>query len=361
MSGAARTGQAQRWLGRHWLKLAVSLAMMAGFALILRAGALPLWPDAEAFARARWWTIPAYAAIWSAVHFIRAARWSLLLRPVARVPLRRVVAVCFIGFAAIVMLPFRTGEMARPLLIRKKGELSGWEAVGTVGAERIIDGLFLTVLLFTALKLATPLDPLPDRIGALAVPVSVVPRAAYAALALFATAFMTMGVFYWRRTFARAVTERVIGLVSPRLARWLADRVEKVAAGLGFLPRARYSGPFVLMTAAYWFLNAAGTWLLAWGMGFDSISYAQACVNMGVLALGILIPNVPGFFGQFQIAIYAGFALYFPPAEVVGPGAAYVLVIYLVQLGITLAAALGGMLAERSSVSVALALDASEP
>ena len=33
---------------------------------------------------------------------------------------------------------------------------------------------------------------------------------------------------------------------------------------------------------------------------------------MGVLALGILLPNAPGFFGAFQISIYAGFAMFFP-------------------------------------------------
>src|SRR5690606_23994367 len=114
----------------------------------------------------------------------------------------------------------------RPVLIRKKGQLSGWAATGTIGAERIIDGLFPSVMLLIAMSVATPLSPLPDRIGNLPVSASVVPRAAYFALALFAAAFTTMGVFYWHRHWARRITHRVVGLFSPRAAEWLAERVE---------------------------------------------------------------------------------------------------------------------------------------
>ena len=342
------------WLKRHWLKLLASLLVAAGFVWLLHKGALPILPSAAAFSRMRWWTVPAYVGLWCIVHVIRAARWHWLLAPIHPIPLRRVIAVAWIGFAAILLLPFRTGEVVRPVLIRKKGKLSGWAATGTVGAERVIDGFCMSVMLLTALLVSKPLDPLPSSIGALPIPAAVVPGAAYSALGVFAAAFTVMGVFYWRRALARRATERVVGLVSERLAGWLAERVEKVASGLSFLPRWRYSAPFLSTTAVYWLLNAAASWLLAWGAGFDSISYAEACVAMGVLALGILIPNAPGFFGAFQISIYAGFAMFFPAELVVGPGAAFVLVIYVCQIAITAAGAGLGLFWERTSIGEAL-------
>ncbi|GMV18107.1 MAG: flippase-like domain-containing protein [Polyangiaceae bacterium] len=342
------------WLRRHWLKLLASLLVAGGFVWLLHRGALPILPDAKAFSKMRWWTVPAYIAIWCGIHVIRAARWHWLLAPIHPVPLRRIVSVAWIGFAAILLLPFRTGEVVRPVLIRKKGQLSGWAATGTVAAERVIDGFFMSVMLFTSLLLSKPLDPLPSSIGALPIPAAVVPGAAYSALLVFAAAFTVMGVFYWRRDFARAATERIVGLVSERLAAWLAERVEKVASGLSFLPRWRYTAPFLAVTALYWLLNAGASWLLAWGAGFDHISYAEACVTMGVLALGILIPNAPGFFGAFQISIYAGLAMYFPAELVVGPGAAFVLIIYVCQILITTAGAGLGLYWERTSVGEAL-------
>jgi hypothetical protein len=338
----------QHWLARHWPKMVASSIIVAGFVWLMRAGALPILPGREAFAHMRWWTVGGYVLLWSLVHYVRAVRWHYLLVPIHPVPVKRVLAAAWIGFAAIVLLPFRTGEVVRPMMVRKKGQLSGWAATGTVAAERVIDGLFI------ALSLSHPLDPLPRSIGALPVPAAVVPGAAYTALCVFAIAFFVMGMFYWRRELARALTRRVVGLVSKWLAEWLAERVEKVANGLSFLPQPRYTLPFLALTACYWFLNAGASWLLAWGCGFDRMSYLEAVVSMGVLALGILLPNAPGFFGAFQISIYAGLAMFFPPDMVVGPGAAYVLVMYLAQLVITFGGAALGMAWERTGIREAL-------
>lgn len=350
----------ESFVRRHWGKLVASVLIALGFGWLLHAGALPLVPSREAFADVKWWTVGGYVLLWCAVHVLRAARWYWLLLPVHPVSMRKILTVSFIGFAAIVALPFRTGEMVRPVMIRKQGQLSGWAATGTIAAERVIDGLFLSVLLFVTLTLSRPLDPLPSTIGGLPVPASVVPSAAYAALALFAFAFVAMGLFYWRRELARRLTLGIVGAVSRPLAEWLAERVEKVAQGLEFLPRVRFLVPFSAITAAYWLLNAGATWLLGWGVGFESMTYGQACVNMGVLALGILLPNAPGFFGAFQISVYAAFALYFPPADVVGPGAAFVFLIYLAQMGITLGAAVIGMLVEGTGIEEALSARAEE-
>jgi hypothetical protein len=335
-----------RWLGRHYVKLVASLLVGAGFVWLLHAGALPLVPAREAFSRVRWWTVPTYVLIWVLMHGIRAGRWYWLLAPIQRVPLKTLLPIAFVGFSAILLLPFRTGEVVRPVLLHLRGGVSGWAATGTVAAERIIDGLFLTGVLFIALQAATPLDPLPDRIGQLPVPVAVVPGMAYAALILFLIALAMMALFYWRRQWARRVTLAVFGVASPALASWLAVRVEAVAGGFRFLPRLRFAAPFLLATAAYWLLYGAAAWLLAWGCGFDLISFAQACVNMGVLGLGILVPSAPGFFGAYQMASYAGFAMYFPASEVVSAGAAYVFIAYVVQVSVTLTSALvSGVLA----------------
>jgi len=208
---------------------------------------------------------------------------------------------------------------------------------------------------------ARPQDPLPDRIGSLPVPAAVVPRAAYSMLALFAAAFVAMGLFYWRRAAMRRLTERVVGVVSRRLAGFLASRVERVADGLRFLPSARYTGPFLAITTAYWFVNAAGIWLVCRGSGVAGLTFAEACVVMGVLALGVLVPNAPGFFGAFQIAIYAGLAMYESPAVVMREGAVAVFWLYVIQIGVTLLASAAALVAERVSPARAFAIAEEQP
>jgi uncharacterized protein (TIRG00374 family) len=288
--------------------------------------------------------------MYTVAHIIRAARWRILLDPVARVPMRKILGVSFIGFAAIVLLPLRTGEAVRPLLIRTHGNISGWAATGTIAAERIIDGLMLSIMLLAGLTFSTPLSPLPDHIGNLPVSPSIVPRSAYAALALFGVAFTVMGVFYANRVWARRMTERVVGVVSPRLATWLADRVENVGDGLRFLPDKRLAISFVVATTLYWLITAAALWLLAWGTGFERFTYAEACTSLGVIALGILVPNAPGFFGAYQLAFYAALAVFYPAELVTGPGAALVLLVYSAQLAVTILGAIVGLLLERTGM-----------
>jgi len=324
------------WVSRNAIKLGGSIITGVCLAWLLRAGGLPVVPRSEAFADVQWDSVGLFVLLWLFVLFVRSARWHFLIAPIQPVPFRSVLTVSFIGLGALVLLPLRTGELVRPALIRTRGNMSGWAAAGTIAAERVIDGLFLSSLLFVALRFSTPIEPMPDHIGNLPVPVAAVPSAAYAALAIFAAAFVTMGLFYWRRHFARSVTQRVIGLVSPVIAERVATLIEKVSDGLSFLPRVSYAGPFLVCTALYWLANCAGIYVLLHACGLESASLAESMAVLGILALGILTPNAPGLFGTFQLSLYAGLAMFFPAEQVVGPGAVFVFLLYVLQLGLTL-------------------------
>lgn len=336
---------------RHAKAVLGSIVVAGGFAWLMHVGALPVVPSRGAFEGTRWWAVGVYVALFSVVLVVRSIRWYWLLAALERVPMRRVLTVSLIGLGAIVILPFRIGELVRPTLIRTRGKISLLAATGTVGAERIIDGLMLSAVLLLTLPLSGMQRPLPDKIGDLPVPAALVPGAAYSALAVFVVAFVAMGLFYWRRELARRLTHRVVGLISPRLAERLSDAVERVASGLGFLPNWRFSGPFIGLTLLYWSLNIAGVELLMWAVGLDQTTYVRACVVNGVLALGVLTPNAPGFFGAFQLSLYAGLALFFAPAAVIAQGSAFVFLLYVIQVSLVLLAALGAAAVEHVSPS----------
>ncbi len=343
------------WLKRHGLALLASLVVAFGFGWLLHKGALPVLPRRGDFAGIAPWTVVVYALIYLLALYVRAHRWTWLLAPIHPVPLRRVLTVSFIGYGALVLLPFRTGEVVRPALIRREGKLSGWAATGTIAAERVIDGLVLCVILLVALMVARPLSPLPDHIGNLPVPVAIVPAAAYGALLVFAAAFAVLGAFYFWRAWATRAIEAVVGLVSKKLATRLSSAAARVADGLHFLPRPGLAGPFLAATLLYYGLNAAGIELILWGAGIAPVSLARACVIMGVIHLGVLLPNAPGYFGAFQVAIYAGLAMYYPPDLVASTGAAVVFLLYAIQIGLVLLTAAAALLSSRISPSNALA------
>lgn len=336
---------------RYGLRLVASLLAGLVALWVLHAGGLPLVPPASALKAVAPWSIAAYAVGFSLVHLLRAARWHWLLRPLGEVSFRRMLNVSFIGFAAIVVLPLRSGEFVRPVLIRKDTNIGGWAATGTIAAERVIDGVLVSLLLLLGLLASTPLDPLPDRIGELAVPARVIPGLAYSALALFAGAFTAMGLFYVKRELTTRLVSATLGRVSPRLGAWLTTRLEQLASGLSFLPKPSLAWPFIGLSVAYWLTNAVATQALGVGCGLEEMSFPIACVSMGVLALGILLPNAPGYFGAFQVAVYASLALFFPAAVIDSKGAAFVFIQYVVQTAVTLGAALVAWLVERSHLN----------
>src|SRR6185503_9666723 len=104
------------WLKRNAVRLLASLAIAGACVWLLRAGALPIWPEPAVLAKVSWPLVAVYALLYSVLHLVRAGRWYWLLAAIKPVPMRRVLGVAFIGFLAIVALPFRTGEMVRPVL-----------------------------------------------------------------------------------------------------------------------------------------------------------------------------------------------------------------------------------------------------
>lgn len=332
--------------GKIWQKLLLSLLPAAGLVWVMQSGSLPIVPRGEELARVAGWTLPLYLVVFLASYSARLSRWYFLLAPVERVPLLTVCRVGAVGIFAIALLPFRMGEVVRPLLIRKPPKLTFWAASGTIGGERILDALSVSLALLVGLRFAKPLAKLPDHIGTLPINVEIVPRMGVVCSLVFASGCVVMGVFYFWRAWARRMTELVVGLVSLPLARWLASKIEQMAEGLGFLANPRLAIPYVVLTIVYWLLNAAGFYVLAAGCGVGQIGYFGAMATMGVVALGILVPATPGFFGAFQLAIYAGLAMYLPPGAVTEAGSVYAFVGYAVPIGLVALTGIVGILAK---------------
>jgi len=355
-ASASSTARRGGFLRRHALKLAASFVITCGVVGIVRTGGLKFIPERADFKDVRGWTIALYLPILLALTWFRSVRWRFLLRSIAEVPRLRLFAVSCIGFAAILLMPFRIGEIVRPYLIRTppadRGQgvraITMTAATSSVVAERVIDALYLSIVLATALLLVPTVHPLPDRVVGLHVTVAQVRSGGYAMLAVSVAAFATIAVFYFARSWAHRTTLLVVGKVSRRLAEKLAGLAEKVADGLHVFGRKEDALGFFLETTAYWGLNALGMWLLAWGSGVvhadgTAITFGEACGLMGMLGCTILIPGPPGLLGVFQAGIYAGMAMYYPTHVVVGPGAAYVFLIYVCQLFFQVAVGVVGL------------------
>jgi ABC-type multidrug transport system fused ATPase/permease subunit len=351
------------FLRRHKGKLVASLLITVGIWAALHKGGLKIVPEGKDFAQVRWWTVPVYALTLLAFNYFRSVRWRFLLRGVAEVPKKRLLATSWVGFAAILLMPFRIGEFVRPYMIRTRPELrrpgekviTMTAATSSVVAERIIDGLYLSIVLALALVFVPTVHPLPDTVVGIPVTVEHVRMSGYAMLGLFTVAFTTIAVFYFARAWAHRMTLAIIGKVSMRLAEKLAGMAEKFADGLHVFGRARDASGFLVETTLYWGFNAVGMWFLAWGCGVvhadgTGPSFGEACALMGMLGCAILIPGPPGLLGVFQAGIYAGMTMYYPTDVVVGSGASYVFLMYASQVVVQLVLGAVGLLMERGGL-----------
>lgn len=316
-------------------RILASLLIGAAFVWLLRRGGLPLVPDREAFSKLSPWAVPVYVVLTVTGIWFRAHRWVHLLRPIApEASPRRVLGACFVGIAAILFAPLRLGEAVRPYLLARDGKVSFFQALGAAGAERVVDGFVLLGVAAIAMVVASTVSPLPTHVGDIRVPVAAVPHAIYAAIAVFTAAFAALLLFHAARDFAHRLTHRALDPISPRLANFVTNTLERLADGLKVLGSPRDRVRFFGETLLYWSTAFGATWILLRGTGVQS-SFAQACVSLGVLGLGVVIPAGPGAFGTYQIAIYTGLALFFDQATVLSSGAAMIFVSYATQLTAT--------------------------
>jgi uncharacterized protein (TIRG00374 family) len=246
------------------------------------------------------------------VHLCRALRWNYLLAPLGvRVPPGPLLAISSVGFMAILALPARLGELVRPGLLRRHGATAS-AALGTVAIERIVDGLMASLLVFGAcFALRGPSAP------------GWMMPTAYLALGGFAAALVVLA-FAMKRpeaTVRLGLRASLLPWLAPRVARVVEAKLLDMIRGLAALEDRRRLAAFCAWSLVYWAANGLGVWVLARGFGLP-LSVTGGLATMGLVAVGISLPNSPGLVGQFQWFTLLGLSLYLGPDVMCAPGAA---------------------------------------
>jgi glycosyltransferase 2 family protein len=306
----------------------VKRAIQAVLGLAISAGALwltlrgkdlgAIW---QAVLSADYRYLAPYFVILVAIHFIRTVRWGILLEPVAKIPFGRLNAVSAVGFMALILLPFRLGEFARPYLVAERPRLRVSAALSSVVVERVADGLFTALLLMLTLLGVPGGTPGLHFLRAGGVVVFLV----------FAGLLVFLIVAYRNRDLAVRLTHRALDPISPRVAGRVSGMMDAFIHGLRLVPSRRKVLLFFVLTGVYWALNGWGMKVLALGFGFD-LSPIAAYTVLGVLVVGVMIPAGPGMVGTFQAAMLLGLSLFFPPGQVGTHGNAFANVLWLAQI-----------------------------
>ncbi len=308
--------------GKSALKLLVSLTISALCIWLTVRGVK--WEDFKAsLASANYWYLLPYALILVAIHFTRVVRWGILLEPAGKPTFTKLNSAGAIGFMALLIMPLRLGEFARPLLIAEKGKIRTSAAMASVVVERVVDGLAMALVLVGALLFVEPANA-DEGLIIWARRGGVLVFAAFFLLLLF------LVFAFLKRELACRLTEAIIRPLSPRFALRARGMLEAFIGALRVLPSWRKGAIFAALTVFYWGINGFGMALLARGFGLF-LDTSATFTLLGILVVGVMIPAGPGMLGTFQGSIVLGMSLFYPGAEHQSAIQAYAWVLWAAQ------------------------------
>lgn len=262
---------------------------------LLGAGLLAAWlwvVDLRAvgatLGQARWGYVLLAVGLAIVSTLIRAFRWQVILRPVARVPGLDVWLISQASSLISFLIPLRTGELARALFLRQRNKIPIAASLPTVAVDRSLD--LLAVLVIGAVGALSGL-----RVA------GVMSTALTLGAALFAgfAAFVVLAIFSQRRMLALA--ERLL----PRsLAEPMRHRLLGILSGLldgftaiGRAPRALLG--LIGLSFVANLLDAAILLILFLGLG-TVVSPLVVMTGYALFAITFLIPSAPGYVGSME-------------------------------------------------------------
>ena len=283
------------------------------------------WADiADVFSSINPLILLGYFFLLVVIHLCRVVRWGILLKPLGQVSFGRLFMVSSVGMMALVLLPLRLGEFARPLLISEPGKIRASSALATIVVERLIDSLAMALLLVVILFL------IKDRI--------VVPAEinywAWVVLIGFILLLGLLMVAYWRQEATVWRFRRVVGIFSQKAAQRLGSILDSFISGLRALPNLKLVISFLALTGIIWFVTGVGHWYAF--RAFDDLAQLglmEAFTVLAVLCVGLMIPAGPGMIGNFHYFVKLGLSLFVSDAVLGSSGVAYALLVHAMSLG----------------------------
>lgn len=223
---------------------------------------------------------------------IQALRWRYLLRP-SRVPFGTVLQATYVGTLFDEVLPLRTGELVRGLIVARRAGRGLATILSTEVVERVSDGLALVVLAWFAVR---HLDlPPAVRVG------QTVLEAVVAVLVIAGLLLALRGeslrerLLTWKPAGRTGVFVREVGVDLAAGLRVLRDTAAVTAAGLLAL----------LMMS----LQVLMLWLTLRAYQVD-LTVLHAAAVLAIISGGTFLPSTPGSVGSWQFFCMLGLGLF---------------------------------------------------
>jgi len=243
---------------------------------------------------------------------LRALRWKIMLSPVAKCPLRKVIEATFIGYALSTLFPARIGEVVRPLFLAGEVGFSRVASLSSALLERVLDVVVLIVMVFIALHYLGPgcSSPLVERL-----------RIGSVWGGIIIVSFL---VFIFFLTFIR-IREGILKIVPSGVSRTF---FENLFTSFSFLKPGFSFATIILLGIAIWLFVALNAFCFF--MAFDmDLDFPASLMVISLMGAGFLVPS-PGGVGGVHKAVQIGL-LEFYRIEI-NLASAYALILHAVSM-----------------------------
>ncbi len=212
------------------------------------------------------------------------------------------------GYMANNLLPARGGELARALLARSLIRIPLATSLASIALERILDGVVIVGLLLLAIAF-------PGQPAASSASLERVSGAAWIAALAFA------GALAAAFAVTRAGPEqwaRLLAFVPERFRARTAHFRERTRAGMAALVIPAVAARLAVWSLILWTVNAAAFYTAFLAFRLGPLPPTSAWLVQGIVALGLVAPSAPGFFGSFEAFSRIGLSIYgVPPSGAV--------------------------------------------
>ena len=239
------------------------------------------------------------------MYALRVLRWRVFLKPIKDVPYSTITSATCIGFMSTCVLPLRPGEIIRPYVLHKKGDISFGHAAGTaMGLERVFDLIGVCFLLLMTWSLMTVYaggaeasgeaghvaevaTTVQDK-GLVFAVLTVVGLTGLLALAFLPSLVLKIAGFFFR-------------VLPESWNRALTGFLGSIAQSMTFLKNPGRVAVAVLLTFALWLCYPLSAYCLARGFGLELV-FAGALLVQVIVTAAVAAPQAPGFIGVFSVA-----------------------------------------------------------
>jgi hypothetical protein len=248
----------------------------------------------KAISKIDYWFLIPLIFLEAAIAYVRTARLKYIIDPFKKIRTSELYPIYCIGMMANLTMPYLTGQVARIILLSKKGKLKKTFIVTTTVLEVLFDGLALIgIVLFISLFFV-----LPDEFHF------------WHFLVLAALILLLVTFLFWFSHLKESdisFLDRLINRLPARFKKRAEDVKMSIFSGLETLKSSRHFTMVTLLSILSWVSQAGLVYLLILAFGFK-ISLWGAVIITTMVTIMMLVVMAPVNIGTFQLATLAAMA-----------------------------------------------------